>query len=256
MRIEEENELVSIITPAYNCEKYISKSIDSVLNQTYKKWEMIIVNDKSLDNTQSIVEYYCEIDSRIKLINQKENLGVALARNAGLRVAHGRYIAFLDSDDCWKKDKLERQLDFMRENNAAFSYTSYELIDEEGKNLGKYIRSKPIITFSELIKNTLIGCLTVVIDKRETGSFEMPNIKHTEDTMTWYEILSRGFIAYGMSDILAEYRISSGSMTSNKIKAAKLQWLTYRNYCKFSFIKSTYYFCWYAYNALRKTKNR
>lgn len=250
------SELVSIITPAYNAEKSIAATIESVLAQTYQNWEMLITNDCSKDSTPQIVEQYASKDSRIHLISAEKNGGVSVARNLALAEAKGKYIAFLDSDDLWLPQKLEKQIAFMKEKDAAFSYTSYEMIDDTGQRLNKYIKPKPIMTFKNVIKTTLIGCLTVVVDKDKTGDFQMPLIKHTEDTMTWYEILKRGFVAYGMPEILSQYRISSVSMTSNKLKMAKLQWSTYRDYCKCGVIKSAYYFCWYAFNAVRKTKTK
>lgn len=247
--------LVSIITPAYNAEKFIRATIDSVVNQTYTNWEMLIVNDCSKDSTPSIVQEYVEKDNRIILINAPKNGGVAAARNLALERVKGKYVAFVDSDDCWHPKKLEIQIGFMQERNVAFSYTSYQLMDENGTMLNRYVHAKPIMKYYNVLKNTLIGCLTVIINIEKTGSFRLPLLTHTEDTMAWVEVLKRGFIAYGIPDVLSYYRISANSMTSRKLKMAKLQWKTYREYCGYGIIKSSYYFTCYAINAVLKTKN-
>lgn len=247
--------LISIITPAYNAERFIKATIESVINQTYTNWEMLIVNDCSEDNTPARVQEYANKDNRIILINASKNGGVSASRNLALERAKGKYIAFLDSDDCWHPRKLELQLCFMRERDIAFSYTSYQLMDESGKMLNKYVYAKPTMTHKNVLKNTLIGCLTVMVDVEKTGSFRMPLIPHTEDTMAWVEVLRRGFVAYGIPDVLSHYRISSNSMTSRKLKMAKLQWKTYREYCGYGVVLSGYYFVCYAINALLKIKN-
>jgi teichuronic acid biosynthesis glycosyltransferase TuaG len=247
--------LVSIITPAYNAERFIKATIESVINQTYTNWEMLIVNDCSKDSTTFIVQEYVEKDSRIILINAPQNGGVAAARNLALERAKGKYIAFVDSDDCWHPKKLEIQINFMQERNIAFSYTSYQLIDENGTMLNRYVHAKPTMKYNNVLKNTLIGCLTVVVNVEKTGGFRFPPLTHTEDTMAWVEVLRRGFVAYGILDVLSYYRISSNSMTSRKPKMAKLQWKTYREYCGYGVIRSVYYFTCYAINALLKIKN-
>lgn len=247
--------LVSIITPAYNAERFIADTIKSVLNQTYANWEMLIANDCSRDNTAGIVERYSANDCRIKMINAEKNSGVSAARNLALNKAVGKYVAFIDSDDCWMPDKLEKQIAFMLSKDIVFSFTSYRLIDEKGVSLNRYVYSKPIMKYQDVIKNTLIGCLTVMINIEKAGPLNFPLIPHTEDTMAWAEILKRGFIAYGMPEVLSLYRVSTDSMTAKKMKMAKLQWDTYRDYCKYGVLKSTYYFCCYAVNAITKIKN-
>lgn len=247
--------LVSIISPAYNAARFIGYTIESVQRQTYSNWEMLVSNDCSTDTTAEIVNRYANSDNRIRLINCSENGGVSQARNRALSNAKGRYIAFLDSDDCWMPDKLEKQIRFMQSKDIAFSFTSYQLMNENGEKLERYVLSKQVMTYNDVIKNTHIGCLTVVIDKSKVGSFRMPLIPHTEDTMTWAEILMRGYTAYGIPDVLALYRISSSSITSRKTKMAKLQWKTYRDYCKYGFVRSLYYFCCYAVNAVFKFKH-
>lgn len=242
-------DLVSIITPAYNCEKFISQTIQSVLAQTYTNWEMIIVNDKSIDNTMDIVEHYLLKESRIKLINLENNSGVVIARNTALNAAKGRYIAFLDSDDCWKKDKLTKQLDFMKKNDYAFTYTSYEHMNETGEKALKKVKIPLQQNYNQGLKNTAIGCLTVIVDRDKVGRFEMPYLKHGEDYFTWLEIMKKGYNAYGLDESLALYRISNSSLSGNKFKVLKYQWNNYRHYEKISLIPCVYYFLCYVFNA-------
>lgn len=245
-------DLVSIITPAYNCEEFISETIDSVLEQTYSNWEMIIVNDKSTDNTECIIKSYLEKEQRIKLINLEINSGVAKARNTALKAANGRYIAFLDSDDCWKKDKLKKQLDFMKKHHYALSYTSFEYINDNGEKTLKKVGIPLHQSYKKGLKNTAIGCLTVIVDRNIVGHFEMPHLRHGEDHFTWLEIMKRGYFAYGLDESLALYRISNNSLSSNKVKALKYQWSNYRDYEKIPIIPCIYYFLCYVFNASKK----
>ena len=249
-----QQDLVSIITPAYNAQKTLVATIESVRTQTYQNWEMIISNDCSTDGTKEIAEQYAAVDKRIHVINAEANGGVAKARNIALEKAQGKYIAFLDSDDLWESIKLENQIEFMKINGIAFSFTSYQLIDENGNKLDKFVYSKSKMRYQEVLRNTLIYCLTVVVDRDKVGSFKMPPLSHTEDQLTWVDILKRGYVAYGMPEVLALYRVSSNSLTSSKVKSAKLQWETYRKYCKFGLLKSSLYFISYAIHAVTKLK--
>jgi teichuronic acid biosynthesis glycosyltransferase TuaG len=252
MKIQLDNDLVSIITPAYNCEKYISESIDSVISQTYDNWEMIIVNDKSSDKTREIVESYTKLDFRVKLINLEENSGAAVARNTALDSANGRYIAFLDSDDRWKSSKLEKQLDFMKTNGYGFTFTGYEYILYQNNNTQKLFTVPPCVNYSQALKNTVIGCLTVVIDRELIGDFRMPLIRRGQDNLTWLMILKRGFKAFGLNENLAEYRRVDGSLSNSKVKAIKRQWHNYRKVIKLPLYKCLYYYFFYALNNVKK----
>ena len=243
---------VSVITPAYNASKFIGETIESVLKQTFQDWEMIIVDDCSTDDTLKIANEFLKKDPRIKIIQNERNSGVAATRNHGLDVAIGDFIAFVDSDDLWLPEKLEKQLKFMEENDVALTYTKYQNYITETKQLGKVIKTPNKMTAKKILGNTAIGCLTVMVNRKKVGDFHMPLLKHTEDNCTWQEILSRGYVGYGIQEVLSLYRVSNNSMTSNKSKAAKQQWETYRNYYKFSFLKSSYYFFKYAINAIIK----
>lgn len=246
------NELVSIITPAYNCDKFISEAIDSVLVQTYTNWEMIIVNDKSDDNTENIIKEYAEKDGRIKLINLKVNSGAAVARNKALENAKGRFIAFLDSDDRWKKEKLEKQIQFMMNNKYGFTFTCYEYIKDDNNNVEKVFKVPRSLNYSQALKNTVIGCLTVIIDKNIIGEFRMPLVRRGQDNLTWLMLLKNGHVAYGLNENLAEYRRVTGSLSSNKKKALKRQWNNYRKVVKLSFFKCLYYYSFYVFNNVKK----
>ncbi|MCM3361410.1 teichuronic acid biosynthesis protein TuaG [Niallia sp. HCP3S3_B10] len=243
---------VSIIMPSYNCKEYISYSIESVREQTYTDWELLIVDDYSTDGTVDLLKEWEKGDGRIRIFYQTVNEGAAVARNIALAHARGRYIAFLDSDDRWKKDKLEAQLAYMMDNKYAFTFTAYEWIDQKGEYLNKYIRAPKRVDYQTMLKNTIVGCLTVLIDRDQVGDFRMPNIRTRQDLATWLMILKRGFRAFGLNEILAEYRVGNESISKNKWKAAKNNWHVYRQIEQLNFLQSSWYFSHYAYNAIRK----
>ena len=246
------NNKVSVITPTFNAERFIGDTIESVLNQSYQDFELIIVDDCSTDRTEQIIKRYIEKDERIKFYKLSENSGAAVARNTALDKAIGRYIAFLDGDDLWHKEKLEKQLCFMRENKYGFSFTAYELMSEEGLKLNKTVNVPSKVTYTGLLKNTIIGCLTVVIDREIIGDFRMPLVRAGQDTATWLSILKKGHIAYGFDKVLSSYRQVNGSISSNKIKALKRTWNTYRKIEKLSFVRCSFYFSMYVFNAIKK----
>ncbi|HBG5344834.1 TPA: glycosyltransferase family 2 protein [Clostridioides difficile] len=245
--------LVSIITPMYNSEKFIEATIKSVLNQTYQEWEMLIIDDCSTDNSPNIVKSYMQQDSRIKCIKTETNKGVSNARNLALSKATGQFIAFLDSDDQWNSSKLEKQVNFMLENDYVISFTSYELMDENDKKLNKVIKVPPNVDYRRLLKGNILGCLTVVIDKSKLDfEIRMSGVRH-EDYVLWLSILKRGHIAHGINEVLALYRKSSNSLSGNKIKAAMWTWNIYRNIEKIPLYKAIYYFINYGINGIKKS---
>lgn len=243
--------LISIVTPVYNAEKFLEETILSVLNQTYTNFELILVNDCSKDNSMRIINRLMKDDHRIKCIDLKVNGGAAKARNIGIKAANGNYLAFIDSDDLWKKEKLETQIKFMKENNIVFSYTGYDMINEEGQELGKTIKCKKIVSYNELLKYNIIGCLTVMIDISVIKNLSMECINH-EDYATWLKILRQGYKAYGINESLALYRKRENSLSGNKVKSAKWTWNIIRNVEKTSLIKSIFYFNIYAFINLKK----
>ena len=245
------NELVSIITPCYNSEKFLDECISSVLNQTYKNWEMLIVDDNSSDNSCSLINSYSKRDDRIKPLFLNENLGPAMARNNAITNAKGKYIAFLDSDDIWLPEKLEVQINFMKKNNCSFVFSSYSVISDDEKP--KYTISVPeTITYKRYLKNTIIGCLTVMLDKEKFKNIKMPNLRSSHDMATWLNLLKECGCAYGIQQKLAIYRDHKSSNTSNKFKAAYDVWNVYREHEKLNLLYSIYNFVIYAINALKK----
>jgi len=243
---------VSIIMPSFNSSPFIGFSINSLINQTYKNWELIVVDDNSSDETFKIISNFSKSDPRITGIRLDHNVGPAEARNIALRKSTGRFIAFLDSDDLWVNVKLEHQLKFMLENNFAFSFSSYEQIYENGRPMGTTIVAPNAITYNEYLKNTIIGCLTVIIDKKYSGYFEMPNIKSSHDMALWLNLLKKLEKAYGIQEVLVYYRVVSTSNTSKKLAAAKDVWRVYRDIESLSIFKSLYNFVFYAGNAIIK----
>jgi len=244
--------MVSIITPAYNSARHISGTIRSVLAQTYKDWEMLIVDDGSSDHATEIVQQFAELDERIRLISLHQHMGAAESRNVAIRASRGRFVAFLDSDDLWHPEKLERQLAFMSRHSYAFTFTSYQRIKGKKPKKLNVIKAPHHVDYRGYLKNTIIGTLTVVIDRHKTGSFEMPDIRSSHDMALWCNILKRGFHAYGLRETLAYYRIMPGSNTSQKLRAAKDVWKVYRRIEKLRLLPSIVNFLFYAYNATRK----
>lgn len=243
---------VSIITPSYNTARFIKDCIQSVICQSFENWELLIVDDCSKDSSVEIITKFTQEDNRILLIALNENVGAAAARNIAIQKAKGKYIAFLDSDDIWKKDKLEEQLDFMRTNDFAFTFTAYQPMSEDGENMYSVISAPKIMTYRSYLRNTIIGCLTVMIDREKTGDFQMPNIRSSHDMALWLQIMKRGFKAYGLNENLAQYRVVSSSNTAKKWKAAKEVWEVYRKVEKLSIIYSIFNFIGYVYNAVKK----
>ncbi len=246
---------VTIIMPSYNSEKFIIESVESVLVQTYSNWELIIVDDCSPDSSNHIIMKYVDSDHRIKLIKLEKNSGPAVARNTAIEAANGRYIAFLDSDDVWLPNKLEKQIKFMQDNDLAFTYSSYKLVGEDNEDLGLFI-TKDKISYFDMLKTCSVGCLTAIYDTEKIGKQYMPLILKRQDYGLWLKILKLIGETRGILEPLATYRIRKNSVSSNKVKAAKYQWKIYREIEKLSFLKSLYYFVFYAYNGVTKYKNK
>ena len=247
-----ENYLVSIVMPTYNSEEFINQTILSVISQTYKNWELIITDDASIDKTCDLVKVFCEKDRRVKLFQLGKNNGAAVARNNCLEHVNGRYIAFLDSDDLWKKDKLAIQIDFMQKNNIPISFTSYEFIDVLGNNLNKVIRANKNVDYNGYLKNTIIGMSTSMIDTSLVSNVRFKDIRTRQDTYLWISLLKTGLIAYGLDIVLSKYRFRKNSISSNKFKAASQVWKLYYNFERLGFLTSSYYFIFYIFNAIKK----
>ena len=245
---------VSIITPSWNSEKYIEKTIESVQNQTYSNWEMIIVDDCSTDKTVEIIEEISKIDSRIKLFRQSANAGAAKARNRSLSESSGRYVAYLDADDIWKPTKLEKQIEFMKAQNCGFSCVSYEVIDDEGNALNKEVHMLPSVDYVGFLTNNLLQTVGIMADTSiiDKEYLVMPDIRRRQDGATWLQVLKAGYKCYGIDEVLAEYRRAENSLSSNKVKAVKGVWSLYRDIEKLSLPFSCYCFVRYALLAVWK----
>lgn len=220
--------LVSVITPTYNCGKFIGATIASVQNQDYNNWEMIIVDDCSQDETKNIVTEIAAKDDRIKYFCLEKNSGAAVARTKAMQLANGEYMAFLDSDDLWVPNKLTSQLAFMKDNGYAFTCTAYEQIDENGELLGKVIKTISKTDYNRLLLDCPVGNSTVVYSLKQMGKFEVPNIRKRNDDALWLKMLKKEQYIYGMQDVLMQYRIRSGSISNNKLKVIKYHWILYR----------------------------
>lgn len=236
-------DLVSVIMPAYNSDNFIDTSISSVLNQTYHNLELIIINDSSTDKTENIIKKY--IDNRIVYLKNEKNLGVAKSRNLGINIAKGRFIAFLDSDDVWDFEKLEKQVSFMISREIPFTYCSYKKIDESGNYLTT-VHAPASLNKNKLLKTCYIGCLTAIYDTKLIGKVFMPENTLREDYATWLKILNDVKEIKGLQYSLASYRIHKNQNSRTKLKMAKENWKIYRNFENLNKVKSIYYFLNYS----------
>ena len=252
----ESQPLVSVIMPCYNMASYISDSIKSVIVQTYPNWELLIVDDASTDETVSIIKDYSQSDSRIRFAIKTQNSGIADTRNQCIQMAQGQFLAFLDADDIWHPEKLEKQLRFMMEKNVGFTYSTYDWIDEDGNTLNKFINTIGNLSYETYLQNTIIGCSTVMVNKAITGDVVVPKFRTSEDTATWLDILRKGLLAYAIDEPLVSYRIRRKSASSNKIKAATDLWKVYRRHEKLPLFKAIYYFSCYYKSRHRRKRQR
>lgn len=238
--------LVSIIMPAYNAERYISSAIDSVLSQSYNKFELIIVDDCSIDKTRSIIKTY-ECHQNIKSVYLSHNVGVAEARNIAISHSSGQYLSFLDSDDIWLPEKLSEQILLLKKVGGFCSHASYIRFSDLG-GFNNTVKAKAKVCFSDMLKGNEIGNLTGLYDVNQLGIFKQKKVGH-EDYLMWLSIVNKA-VSFGVEKPLAMYRVRSGSISSNKIKAIKWQYNIIRNemgqgifisvyYCLFYFIKAT-----------------
>lgn len=227
------DDLVSIITPCYNGSRFISQTINSVISQSYQKWEMIVIDDGSTDNSAEIVREFCAHEPRVRLICQA-NGGSANARNHGIREAQGQYIALLDADDLWKTDFLSEQIAFMKEKDTLCVYSSYERIDEDSRECLSPLICKPSITYKDMLVRNYVGCLTGLYDCSKNGKIflheELKSIR--DDYAYWLDVVKISGIAYGNQKVLAKYRVLQNSTTGKKKKLIKAQYKFYRNYLK------------------------
>lgn len=245
--------MVSIVVPVYNAASFLEDTIQTVLRQTYPNWELLLVNDCSRDKSVSIIEKWVKKDTRIRLISQEVNKGAAESRNRGVVEAQGEYLTFLDADDLWEKEKLERQISFMKEKNCAFSFTGYEFATPDGMPNGKKVYIPSVLSYKKALKNTTIFTSAVMfhltlIDKKY---IYFPNVP-SEDSACWWSILKRGYTAYGLNEILSYYRRSENTLSSNKMVAFHRIWNLYYNVEKLGFLKSSYCMLCWGFNAVKR----
>ena len=239
------NELVSIITPCYNAERFIRETIESVIAQTYTNWEMIIVDDCSKDNSAEIIKEYAAKDSRIKYLKTEKPSGSpTLPRNIGIQNAKGRYIAFLDSDDIFCPRKLDNQLKCFTDK-VGIVFSNYEKIRFDGTRDNRIIVAPKRISYNKLLESGYIGCCTMMYDTEKSGYMQFRPVGQ-EDYVFELEILKKGYIAVNTNTVEALYRIVENSRSSQKLEMAKRQWNVLRRIEKLSFIEAAYYFCHYA----------
>jgi glycosyltransferase involved in cell wall biosynthesis len=246
--------LVSIITPSYNTAKFIVKTIQSVVLQTYPFWEMIIVDDCSTDNTLEIVRNYIDNyhEKRIKLLVNKNNCGAAISRNKALRESKGNWIAFLDSDDLWKPEKLASQISFMEENDYMFSYTIYERIDENDKNLHIFCSGPETVTKRKMYQYCYPGCLTVMYDANKIGIVQVENIKKNNDYAIWLKICKKAN-CYLLKENLASYRVRKNSISHDSFFKKFKSHLDLFHICdEKPIILSLWFSCWNMFFGLLK----
>ena len=247
-------DLVSIIMPAYNCADFIEETIKTVQAQTYQKWELLVIDDQSTDITKQVLTELSEKDSRIKYIELEQNSGAATARNRGIKEAKGQYIAFLDSDDLWKTEKLEKQLYFMKEHHYAFTFTSYELIDDAGQPLHKCVMVPEQIDYDTLLYDTPIFTSAVMYEKKNLSSAYMPNLVNGEDVAMWLKMLKIVPYAYGLNENLVFYRVREHSLSAGIVTKLKRRWEIYRKSEDLPLTQASRYYLKYLFSVIRKRK--
>ncbi len=242
---------VSIITPAHNAAHYIRETLEAILKQTHKEWELLITDDASTDDTCRIVEEYMQKDDRIRLFRLHKNLGPAGARNNSVKNAKGRFIAFCDSDDIWTPDKLDKQIEFMLANGYAFTYAPYHIVSEGGDLIDTVLpRNK--VNYRDLLRTCDIGCLTAVYDTSITGKVYMLPLWNKEDYALWLQLLKKVDYAYCCNEPLGYYRLRHNSISSNKLRTLKYLWQVYYQVEKLSFLKSAYFCLVYTLHGIKK----
>jgi teichuronic acid biosynthesis glycosyltransferase TuaG len=248
-------ELVSIITPSFNSEKYIAQTIQSVQNQTYTNWELIIIDDASVDDTTAIVKKIAAIDLRITLIVLEQNSGASKARNQGIKNAKGNYLTFLDADDIWFPNFIENSINTIKKTNIPFVFSSYKRSNEELKFVYSDFIVPQKVTYTDILKTNSISCLTAFIDVKKLGIKYMPNILKRQDMGLWLSYLKEIPYAYGIQEPQAIYRIRKNSLSRNKSALIKYQWQFYREVEKLSVFHSAYYMLHWMYRGFMKYRN-
>lgn len=246
--------LISIIMAAYNAEKTIEQAINSVLSQTYTNFELLVVNDCSTDRTAELVKSIAAKDSRVRLISNVKNSGVSYTRKHGLEEAKGDWIAILDSDDAWEPEKLEKQIVLQRRTNADLLFTGSAFMDSEGHPIDWCLHAPKEVTYRQLLKQNVLSNSSALVRKELYAKYYAIGDGMHEDFAIWLSILKEGKKAYGVDEPLLIYRIAKSSKSGNKVKAARMNWNTYR-YVGLNLMEAIYYECWYIFNGIRKYRN-
>ncbi len=245
--------LVSIVMPAYNCEKYVVEAINSILAQTYRNWELLVLDDGSKDNTLRIIKEFSQKDSRIKALPNGKNMGVSATRNRGIELASGEWIAFLDSDDMWKPEKIEKQFEIVEKEAAEFLFTGSSYINEEGESFKGIFEVPEKVTYKKLRNQNVISCSSVLVKKKYFKNIKMEKDEMHEDYAVWLRILKLGVIAYGVNEPLLIYRISKNSKSGNKMKTVKMTYKVFR-FVGINPIGSVYFMIRHVLASVRKYK--
>lgn len=251
-----EKPLVSVVMPAYNAEAFIEEAIQSVLNQTIKNLELIIIEDHSPDGTKAAASAMAQTDERIRLFCNARNMGVAESRNRGIDNSRGEYIAFLDSDDIWHPDKLEKQLKLIEEKNADIAYCGYSIVNERGEKICADFTVPEEISFKTMLVKNVFSCSTVLLRKSILDVHRFRSDFYHEDFVLWLELLRDGNRAVGIPQALADYRQSENSRSGNKFKAAAERWKVYRKFLGYGIVKSTFITIRYAVLGLIKYRRK
>ena len=247
-----DNEMVSVIIPVYNAGKYIGNTIESALNQTYKKITLVIVDDCSTDKSKNIIDEYIKHNNNIIYHLNSNNTGAAVARNKALEIANGRYVAFLDSDDLWFPEKIQRQLALMSNNNVGFCYTAYEMIDDEGRLIREKIKILEKTEYKHLLKRTMISTPTVLLDRQLIGNVEMPLRRTGQDYAYWLLLLRKIGVAYGIDEALVQVRRRKNSLSKNKIQNVRDVWSIQTKFENIPLLNATYNTICYVCNSFFK----
>lgn len=244
--------LVSVVVPVYNASRFLSRTINSVLAQTYQNFEIIIVDDCSTDDSLSIAQNFAKQDSRIQLLHNPKNIGVAETRNRGINEAKGEYIAFLDSDDVWLPQKLERQMALAKRTDADIVYCSYEFIDENDKRLRRPFVVPERTDYSQMLSSSVIGCSAAMIKTETLSDYRFDSAYYHEDYVLWMQLLRMPLTAVGEREVLSQYRQVVGSRSYAKLFSARKRWEVYRKVLHEGRIRSAFFFLRYAVNGVVK----
>ena len=259
MTVGNENSLVpvtvTVIMPVYNAERYVAEAVRSVLAQTYGEWELLIIDDGSTDRTAAIAEDFAKADPRVRLIRNRQNMGVAYTRNKGLDMARGAWVALLDGDDVWHSGKLEKQLALSEKAEADILYCSYAMTDRNGVHRSDYIVPETT-SYEAMLRKNVLSCSTVMLSRRIAESYRFPVNCYHEDYAYWLMLLRNGYKAAACREVLVDYRVVKGSRSGNKIRSAKQRWRVYRKIEGLPLGKSIHVFLSYAYCGLVKHGKR